>query len=183
MPNKGYKRTKEHNAKIRLAHIGMKHTEETKRKMSKSHKGFKHSEETKIKMKKFKPLEETRKKIRAGNYKRYLSGEMQKRISAKLQGILLDDWNGFSSTKNFRIRQSEEYKLWRKAVFQRDNYTCIWCGKKDQTIQADHIKSFSLFPELRFAIDNGRTLCKNCHKTTDTYAGKSNKKRSQLINK
>jgi len=53
--------------------------------------------------------------------------------------------------------------LWRKAVFERDNYTCIWCGKKDKTIQADHIQEFATHPELRFAIDNGRTLCKDCH--------------------
>jgi len=78
-------------------------------------------------------------------------------------------WKGGVSPINELIRKSPEYKLWRTAVFQRDNFTCIWCGTKDKTIQADHIKPFSLFPELRFAIDNGRTLCAKCHRTTDTY--------------
>ena len=78
-------------------------------------------------------------------------------------------WKGGITPINEAIRKSLEYKLWRKAVFERDDYTCIWCGKKDKTIQADHIKPFSLFPELRFAIDNGRTLCKECHQKTDTY--------------
>ena len=78
-------------------------------------------------------------------------------------------WKGGITPINEAIRKSLEYKLWRKAVFERDNFTCIWCDKKDKTIQADHIKPFSLFPELRFAIDNGRTLCHDCHKTTDTY--------------
>ena len=78
-------------------------------------------------------------------------------------------WKGGVSSINELMRKSPEYKLWRKAVFARDNYTCIWCGRKDKTIKADHIKPFAFYPELRFAIDNGRTLCDKCHRTTETY--------------
>ena len=81
-------------------------------------------------------------------------------------------WKGGLTNTHSKIRNSLEYRLWRKSVFERDNYTCVWCNKKGVELQADHIKPFSLFPELRFAIDNGRTLCKECHKTTDTYMGK-----------
>jgi hypothetical protein len=73
-------------------------------------------------------------------------------------------WKGGVSTINELMRKSPEYKLWRIAVFTRDSFTCVWCGRKDKTIQADHIQGFSQHPELRYAIDNGRTLCKNCHK-------------------
>ncbi len=66
------------------------------------------------------------------------------------------------------IRESNEYKDWRKSVFQRDGYTCHKCGNKSTKgkyvyIQAHHKKPFALFPEERFAIDNGITLCKPCH--------------------
>src|SRR3990167_7364961 len=83
------------------------------------------------------------------------------------------NWNGGIYPHHKAIRHSLEYKLWREAVFKRDNYTCIWCGERGKFLNADHIKPFALFPELRFAIDNGRTLCIDCHKTTDTYGGKS----------
>lgn len=62
-----------------------------------------------------------------------------------------------------------EYKRWRKAVFERDNYTCQMCGKRGEYLQADHIMPWALFPELRYDVDNGRTLCIPCHKTTPNY--------------
>lgn len=80
------------------------------------------------------------------------------------------NWKGGITKENEKQRKSLEYKLWRKAVYERDNYTCVLCGCNESgKLNADHIKPFSLFPELRFAIDNGRTLCIDCHKKTDSY--------------
>jgi hypothetical protein len=78
-------------------------------------------------------------------------------------------WNGGTCSERHAAMSRKEYKLWRTAVFERDNYTCIWCGKRGGNLQADHIKPWALYPELRYAIDNGRTLCVECHKTTDTF--------------
>ena len=60
----------------------------------------------------------------------------------------------------------------RKQVFIRDNYTCKECGTRGGILNADHIKSWELFPDLRFNLDNGRTLCLRCHKNTPSYARK-----------
>lgn len=70
---------------------------------------------------------------------------------------------------NERIRKSPEYKTWRKTVFERDDYTCKECGKRGGNLNADHIKPFALYPELRFDVDNGRTLCMPCHRKTETF--------------
>jgi len=98
----------------------------------------------------------------------------------KLRGENSHFWKGGITPINRKIRTSLEYKIWRRAVFERDNFTCIWCKVKSGNgkaiiLNADHIKSFAFYPELRFAIDNGRTLCVPCHKTTDTFAGRGRK--------
>src|SRR3990167_717800 len=110
------------------------------------------------------------------------SEETRKKQSEAAQQIIKEGRHNFyidgRTTENHKIRNSLEMKLWREAVFKRDDWTCIWCGKrsgkgKKVYLQADHIEPFAYFPELRFDINNGRTLCVECHKTTDTYMGRA----------
>lgn len=51
---------------------------------------------------------------------------------------------------------------WRQAILSRDDYRCVDCGA-DSPLHAHHIKPKHEFPELIFAADNGKTLCKSCH--------------------
>lgn len=106
--------------------------------------------------------------------KRSIDIRIKMRNSAK-RGMDSHFWKGGITSKNELIRKSVEYKLWRESVFTRDEWTCVWCNIKGGKLNADHIKPFSLFPELRFAIDNGRTLCHDCHLKTDTYGGRIKK--------
>lgn len=148
--------------------VGRKHSDETKRKI-----GLKTIERASI------TKEQRRKSMlgkNAGDKNPSKRPEVREKIRLSkigkkrpdITGEKNNNWHGGVTKINDKIRKSTEYSLWRESVFKRDNYTCVWCGKKG-FLEADHIKPFALYPELRFAIDNGRTLCKSCHKTTDTY--------------
>lgn len=91
----------------------------------------------------------------------------------KLMPTYRNVWNKGTakiSTENELVRKSSKYKKWRKSVFERDKYLCvIGLEKHGRRLNADHIKPFAFFPELRFELSNGRTLCVECHRKTDTY--------------
>lgn len=94
-------------------------------------------------------------------------------INVHFVGEKNPNWKGGVTKINEKIRKSIEYKAWRTAVFERDNFTCVHCKEsKPGKLNADHIKPFAYFPDLRFDINNGRTLCIDCHKKTDTYLTK-----------
>lgn len=84
----------------------------------------------------------------------------------------------YKPNENHKIRTSWEYIKWRTNVYKRDNHTCQQCGTKGGcgkrvVLNADHIKKFSDYPELRFELSNGRTLCIDCHRKTETYGRRS----------
>ncbi len=83
------------------------------------------------------------------------------------------NWKGGVSDEAHAIRTSAEYKEWCLNVFSRDDYTCQICNKRGgTTMHAHHIKSFVGYPALRLDIDNGVTLCSQCH--TEKYRGLRN---------
>lgn len=116
--------------------------------------------------------QETRKKISHGVLVSF-TPEVKIKMSTAHKGEKSSTWKGGVTPQNELIRRSSTYRIWRKAVFGRDNFACIFGGKEHgNRLHADHIKPFAVYPELRFAIDNGRTLCENCHRKTDTYGRK-----------
>lgn len=174
--------------------MGHKQTEESKEKNRQWHLGRKHSLETIAKMKGRKAWNKGLSAPWAKNNKQtFKKGHIpwNKGIKIEFNGFGIKkgqhispstefkseqvtgknnvNWKGGVTPKNEKIRKSKDYIIWRTAVFMRDDYTCQSCGQKGGTLNADHIKSFAQYPELRFAIDNGRTLCIECHRKTDTW--------------
>jgi predicted restriction endonuclease len=99
-----------------------------------------------------------------------ISNAHKKRVAAGLHHL----GDGSKTKESVKVRTSMEYRIWRTEVYKRDDYTCQVCHIKSgsgQTVylNAHHIKPFSKFPELRFDITNGVTLCKQCHFKTPSY--------------
>lgn len=80
----------------------------------------------------------------------------------QIRGANHHNWNGGSNERHQAMGRIE-YKSWRSAVFARDNYTCQVCDTYGVKFHADHIKSWKDYPELRYEVSNGRTLCVPCH--------------------
>jgi transposase len=77
-------------------------------------------------------------------------------------------------------RKLLEYKLWAEAILKRDNYICQKCGKKGGKLEVHHIFNWADYPELRYAIDNGITLCRECHREFHKQFGKRKNTKAQL---
>lgn len=55
-------------------------------------------------------------------------------------------------------------KKWRKDVLKRDNHTCRCCGQKQGKLNVHHLNGYGWCVEQRADVDNGATLCEDCHK-------------------
>lgn len=143
--NKGKKLSKETRKKISFSkkkifeERGYINTKETREKMKQNHKGMLGKNHT----------------IEAKN-----------KIGNAQRGKKNYSWKGGITPENVKIRLSIDGRIWRYSVYIRDNFSCQKCGKRGGNLNAHHIKSFSKYPELRFAIDNGITFCKLCHNKT-----------------
>ena len=116
-------------------------TKEWKDRISKAHIGL-------------KPSKKTREKMRISRRKRI-----------DISGNKSHFWKGGISKINYKKELLERIKFRKtiqKQVFERDHYLCQICGS-NKDLQVDHIQSWSEYVELRFNINNCRTLCSNCH--------------------
>jgi len=162
--NKGKKMSKEFCEKIRIANLegrcgmkGRKHSAETKLKQSKSNK-------TKLLWKN-------------PEYRKMMS-EKHKWQSGKNNPAYIDGRKPLV----MRIRHHPKMKNWIKQVFERDNYICQDCKQRGKKLEAHHLYPFSkiiteykiktikqaLQCEIMWDLNNGQTLCKNCHKKINT---------------
>lgn len=187
--NNGKKQSLETIKKRVETRRGYRHSEETKKKIGNANRG-------KISCNKGKQMsEEQKKKIgnaNRGKKKPPYTEEYKRKQSEAHKGEKSYLWRGGVTPLLHMIRTCFKYRQWRSDIFTRDNYTCIWCGAKNGNgkrvcLEADHYpKMFSIIfydnkisnleealsCEEFWNINNGRTLCRECHDKTKTKRNK-----------
>ena len=109
-------------------------------------------------------------------------------IAKQRKGAKNPNWRGGKTPLVLAIRTSTRYAEWRKAVFERDSYRCVNCGKDScGDIEAHHVVALTKqIRELRIGtveearsssalwnVENGQTVCIPCHTKTDNYKSKA----------
>lgn len=107
---------------------------------------------------------ETRKKLSALASSRRLSEEQKEKIGDSQRGEKHWHWKGGVTGAIYSLRKTKEYRHWRNAVLSRDGYKCRKCGATKRRLDAHHIFPFTDYPDKRFDVGNGVTLCVRCHK-------------------
>jgi hypothetical protein len=117
--------------------------------------------------------EETKEKLRAyrgennHRYGKKLTAEHRENIRKSLVGILSGDrhpnWKGGITIPSVAARNGYDYKLWKRAVLARDGHRCIMCGGTEPRLHVHHNIHWSECPDVRYDVDNGATLCVDCH--------------------
>ncbi len=77
--------------------------------------------------------------------------------------------------ENKRLRKSLKALEWRMAVYERDGFKCQCCSKVGGILNAHHILAWAKYPDKRYDIDNGVTLCKECHHKVHGWSLKAKK--------
>lgn len=165
--------------------LGKHHSKETKRKIALNNSGlFKKGQASWNKGKKGFPAYWKGKKM-----SKEACEKMKKADRTLTSGENHYNWKGGITSLVMRIRNSEEYKIWRESIFKRDNFICVLCKESgyinadnypksfSQILKENNIKTFkeALNCKELWDIFNGRTLCIDCHKKTETYCKRINK--------
>mgnify|MGYP001612041333 CR=1 FL=1 len=162
-------------------------SEEHKKKISEAHKKSGHKWPSPLGKKKSDIAKEKMKIFHTG---KRATTETKRKMSwshlGKHDGEKHPNWKGGITPVNQQIRHSLEYHFWRSDCFGRDKFTCQECKIRNVRLVVDHIKPFAVIIaeykitsleealncEELWDINNGRTLCDDCHKQTSTYGNR-----------
>ena len=157
--NKGVKRNPQIGKKISKKLTGRKLSIQHRKKLSKVRIGKRWTDGQRIKFMKYlntngHPMKG---KTHTKKARRKISCAMKRKT-----GKDSHNWRGGITAKD-KLERHKFQRIIQKQVFERDNYTCQMCDTRGGYLQVDHIQSWADYVELRFSMDNCRTLCMDCH--------------------
>jgi len=139
------------------ANKGQIRTSEMRKKYSLSKMGDKNPQK--------KP--EVKEKNRIGHLGKVCSLETRKKMSqSHPKGEKSPNW--IQDRTKLKVNEldklNSQYKVWMLSVKNRDNWKCKMSSSNcNGQLEAHHILSYSEYPELRYDINNGITLCHYHH--------------------
>ncbi|MDO8659507.1 MAG: hypothetical protein Q7K54_02800 [Candidatus Parcubacteria bacterium] len=95
--------------------------------------------------------------------------ETRKLMSSQRIGSKNGNWKGGLTVLKRGMKRSWDYTHWRREVLKHDNHICRKCGKEGSRV-AHHILSYQKYTLYRFDVNNGITLCNECHLKTHRLA-------------
>ncbi len=119
-----------------------------------------------------------------GGYGKWMIGKKRSpETLEKFRATVKSKYDRIGRITPFRmvVRRCFKYKQWRADIFERDKFTCQKCEAHGVYLEADHYpKLFSqIMDEFKITtldqafkcqqlwdINNGRTLCRECHNKT-----------------
>jgi hypothetical protein len=148
--------------------------------------------------------EEVKQKIRQTNYEKYgktsytqTDEYLEKRKQTNLERYNCEDFMQLPKYKEMFVgskspvwkggindprweRLSKKYKKWRFFIFKRDGFICQKCGEHPKILQAHHIFNWAKYPNKRYDIENGISLCEGCHIKFHIIFGKKDNTSEQI---
>ena len=149
-------------------------SDETRNKLSKAKKGKyigennsfygkKHTDEAKEKIRQTKLGKPSWNSGKTNVYSKETLKRMRDHAANRI-GKRNPNWKGGICESGQMIRLSDKMKKWRLDIFKQDNYTCQRCLERGGKLHAHHIIPFAIAQEERLRLDNGATLCGECHR-------------------
>ena len=80
----------------------------------------------------------------------------------------------------FDRKEDYGYIRWSHEIKQRDHHTCVVCGRRGVALNSHHLNAWASFPDERYDIDNGVSLCIDDHDRFHQIYGKGNNTKAQF---
>lgn len=85
--------------------------------------------------------------------------------------------------KTYSFRRNDDARTkWAREVKDRDHYSCQnpKCKSRSGIMHAHHVLNYADYPESRYEVTNGITLCEACHTEFHSLYGKERNNREQI---